>query len=140
MHEKGEAPIEIGRLQRYAVDHVLDNNIQLFRAGRSNGKAGCPASVPVSAFTRIMAMELAKWGYEVMIFDRNEFPGGLNTYGIAAYKARAADSIRETDLVRQLGVKFQQNVEDRTRHSASKISNDNLTQCSSALAWVKRGI
>src|SRR5207245_9370057 len=33
MHEKGEQAIEIGRLQRYAVDYVLDNNIHLFHAG-----------------------------------------------------------------------------------------------------------
>src|SRR6202162_492086 len=37
MHEKGEQPIEIGRLQRHAVDHVLDSNIELFRAGAPNG-------------------------------------------------------------------------------------------------------
>src|SRR6267143_2581743 len=30
--EKGERAIEIGRLQRYAVDHVLDRKIQLFHA------------------------------------------------------------------------------------------------------------
>src|ERR1700724_1638340 len=33
MHEKGERAIEIGRLQRYAVDYVLDRNIRLFHAG-----------------------------------------------------------------------------------------------------------
>src|SRR5262252_10769467 len=32
MHEKGESPIEIGRLQRYAVEQVLDNHLRLFRA------------------------------------------------------------------------------------------------------------
>src|SRR5215813_1988826 len=30
MLEKGEPPIEIGRLQRYAVDFVLDNHLHLF--------------------------------------------------------------------------------------------------------------
>jgi len=109
MHEKGELPIEIGRLQRYAVDHVLANHIQLFQPGAPNGKrVACIGSGPASL---ACAAELAKWGYEVTIFDRNEFPGGLNTYGIAAYKTRAADSIREVDLIRQLGVKFQQGVE-----------------------------
>jgi dihydropyrimidine dehydrogenase (NAD+) subunit PreT len=109
MHEKGEAPIEIGRLQRHAVDYVLDNNIQLFRAGAPNGKrVACIGSGPASL---ACAAELAKWGYDVTIFDRDELPGGLNTYGIAAYKTRAADSIRETDLVAQLGVKFRQKVE-----------------------------
>ena len=33
MHEKQEKPIEIGRLQRFAVDYVLDRNIQLFHSG-----------------------------------------------------------------------------------------------------------
>jgi len=109
MHEKGEPPIEIGRLQRYAVDHVLDNGVELFQAGASNGKkVACIGSGPASL---ACAAELAKWGYDVTIFDRNEHPGGLNTYGIAAYKARAKDSIREVELVRKLGVKFRQKVE-----------------------------
>ncbi len=106
MHEKGEAPIEIGRLQRYSVDSVLSNNIQLFRAGASNGKrVACVGAGPASL---ACAAELAKWGYDVTIFDRNKLPGGLNTYGIAAYKTRASDSIREIDLVKQLGVTFRQ--------------------------------
>jgi dihydropyrimidine dehydrogenase (NAD+) subunit PreT len=109
MHEKGELPIEIGRLQRYAVDYVLENNVQMFHAGAPNGKkVACIGSGPASL---ACAAELAKWGYDVTVFDRNELPGGLNTYGIAAYKARAKDAIREVDLVKQLGVKFRQKVE-----------------------------
>ena len=109
MHEKGEQAIEIGRLQRYAVDYVLDNNIHLFHAGASNGKrVACIGSGPASL---ACAAELAKWGYAVAIFDRNEIPGGLNTYGIAAYKTRAADSLREVELVRQLGVEIRQKTE-----------------------------
>jgi dihydropyrimidine dehydrogenase (NAD+) subunit PreT len=109
MLEKGEEPIEIGRLQRYAVDYVLDNHVQLFLPGPSNGKrVACIGAGPASL---ACAAELAKSGYEVTIFDRKENPGGLNTYGIAAYKTRAAESIREADLVKQLGVKFRQNTE-----------------------------
>jgi dihydropyrimidine dehydrogenase (NAD+) subunit PreT len=109
MHEKGEEPIEIGRLQRHAVDFVLDNKVALFRPGAPNGKRiACIGAGPASL---ACAAELAKLGYEVTIFDRNEFPGGLNTYGIAAYKTRAADAIRETDLIKQLGVKFRQKIE-----------------------------
>jgi dihydropyrimidine dehydrogenase (NAD+) subunit PreT len=109
MHEKGERPIEIGRLQRHAVDYVLDKNIRLFCAGAPNGKrVACIGAGPASL---ACGAELAKWGYDVTILDRNEAPGGLNTYGIAAYKMRVADSIREADLLRQLGVQFRQNVE-----------------------------
>jgi len=109
MVEKGEEPIEIGRLQRHAVDYVLDHDIQLFHPGAPNGKrVACIGAGPASL---ACAAELAKWGYDVTIFDRRENPGGLNTYGIAAYKTRAADAIREADLVKQLGVKFRQNIE-----------------------------
>ena len=49
MHEKGIEPIEIGRLQRHAVDYVLDRKIQLFRAGAPNGKrVACIGSGPAS--------------------------------------------------------------------------------------------
>lgn len=109
MHEKGESPIEIGRLQRYAVEKILAHNIQLFRAGPANGKrVACIGSGPASL---ACAAELAKYGYNVSIYDRNGLPGGLNTYGIAAYKARAADSVREAELIKQLGVNFCQKME-----------------------------
>jgi dihydropyrimidine dehydrogenase (NAD+) subunit PreT len=107
MHEKEEKPIEIGRLQRYAVDHVLDKNIHLFHAGAPNGKRlACIGSGPASL---ACAAELAKLGYQATIFDRNDLPGGLDTLGIAAYKLRAKDSLREVELVRGLGVELRQN-------------------------------
>jgi len=108
MHEKGEQPIEIGRLQRFAVDDLLDRNIHLFHAGPPNGKrAACIGAGPASL---ACAAELAKWGYAVTILDKHQQPGGLSTYGIAAYKTRARDALRETELVRQLGVAFRQGV------------------------------
>jgi dihydropyrimidine dehydrogenase (NAD+) subunit PreT len=109
MHEKGEKPIEIGRLQRHAVDHVLDHNIQLFHAGAPNGRrVACIGAGPASL---ACAASLARWGYAVTVFDRNELPGGLNTYGIAAYKMRTADSLREVEMVKSLGVEFRQKTE-----------------------------
>jgi len=109
MLEKGERAIEIGRLQRFAVDHVLDRNIRLFQAGKPNGRrVACIGSGPASL---ACAAHLARLGYAVTIFDRRELAGGLNTYGIAAYKTRAADSQREVDLVKSLGVEFRQGVD-----------------------------
>src|SRR6202047_4180201 len=63
MHEKGQAPIEIGRLQRYAVDYVRERKIQLFRSGAPNGKrVTCIGAGPASL---ACAAELGKWGYDV---------------------------------------------------------------------------
>lgn len=101
--------IPIGRLQRYAVDYVLDRQIPMFRPGAPNGlRVACVGAGPASL---ACAAELAQWGYQVAVYDKNELAGGLNTYGIAAYKTRAADSLREVELVRQLGVAFHQGVE-----------------------------
>jgi len=109
MNKEGQKPIEIGRLQRYTVDYALDNNLRLFKAAPPNGRrvaclGSCPASLACAA-------DLAKWGYEVLVYDKNQLPGGLNTYGIAAYKTRARESLREVKMVEELGVKFHQSVE-----------------------------
>ena len=122
MVEKGERAIEIGRLQRYAVDHVLDRNIRLFHAGAPNGRrAACIGSGPASLSC---AAELARQGYHITIFDRRELPGGLSTYGIAAYKTRATDSLREVELVKSLGVEFRQKTEVGRDVSFDRLDKD----------------
>src|SRR5262249_43477296 len=60
---------------------------------------GGPASMACAA-------ELRRHGFAVTIFDNRPLPGGLNTYGVAEYKFRSSDSLREADLVRSLGVEF----------------------------------
>lgn len=107
-HEK-QRPVAIGALQRVATDHVLDRGISVLKAGAPNGRrvvlvgAG-PASLGCAA-------ELARMGYACRIYDRREVPGGLNTHGIAAYKMRAAEAVREIELVRSLGVEIMSGVE-----------------------------
>ncbi len=104
----GAKPVEIGRLQRYAVDYALDRGLRLFERGAPNGRrVACIGAGPASL---ACATELAQWGYEVAIYDRQALAGGLNTYGIAAYKTRAQDSLREVKMVENLGVRFHQNV------------------------------
>src|ERR1700688_4099367 len=122
MVEKGEKAIEIGRLQRFAVDHVLDRKIQLFQAGKANGRrVACVGSGPASI---ACAAHLARKGYSVTVFDRRELAGGLSTYGIAAYKTRVDDSLREVDMVRSLGVAFRQKVEIGRDISSAQLEKD----------------
>jgi dihydropyrimidine dehydrogenase (NAD+) subunit PreT len=98
-------PIAIGRLQRHAMDHFLERGGKLPK--KSNQKhsqrivcigAG-PASLACSA-------ELAQQGFSVTILERRPLPGGLNTYGVAEYKLRAPDSLREVAMIHELGVEF----------------------------------
>ena len=40
------------------------------------------------------------------VFDNRPLPGGLNTYGVAEYKLRPQDSLKEVEMVRAMGVEF----------------------------------
>ena len=97
-------PIEIGRLQRYATEHVLNTGKAVFAKGDPNGRSvGVVGSGPAGLSC---ATYLARLGYEVTIYERREKPGGLDTYGMAEYKMTQADSLREVAQVEKLGVKF----------------------------------
>lgn len=104
LNAQGKKPVEIGKLQRYAVDPVIANGTELFKAGSANGyKVALIGAGPASLSC---AAELRKRGYETVIFDANSQPGGLDTYGIAAYKMRATDVEKEVAMVRALGVEI----------------------------------
>src|SRR5580698_1318334 len=105
MHRYNKQPIEIGRLQRFAMDSLHASGAPLpFTPGKDTGKSvaligGGPASLAC-------ATELRRRGIRAEIFDARPLPGGLNTYGIAEYKLPLAESLREIDLLSQLGVEF----------------------------------
>lgn len=110
MLDRDEKPIKIGRLQRYATDHVFDNKINVFPVkARPNGRkaaliGGGPASLGCAA-------ELARLGYQVVIFEKKPEAGGLNTYGIAYYKLTPEVSLAEVNLVKSLGVEIRTGIE-----------------------------
>jgi dihydropyrimidine dehydrogenase (NAD+) subunit PreT len=106
MHRYNQKPIEIGRLQRRAMDHFYAHGAKLASAAPQSQKSvACVGGGPASL---ACAAELRRRGYRVTIFDNRPLPGGLNTYGIAEYKLRPTDSLREVELVRALGVEFRQ--------------------------------
>lgn len=102
-------PIEIGRLQRYATEHALLNEKTLFEKGEPNGKSvGIIGSGPAGLSC---ATYLARLGYDVTVYEKREFAGGLDTYGMAEYKMTRGDSLAEVRQVEKLGVKFELNSE-----------------------------
>jgi dihydropyrimidine dehydrogenase (NAD+) subunit PreT len=122
LHRYNQKPIEIGRLQRHAMDwFYVKGSIPALRrqvSGASVSVAcigGGPASLSCAA-------ELARQGISVTIFDNRAHPGGLNTYGVAEYKLRAADALREVDMIRSLGVRFRR-VEVGSAVSLDELEN-----------------
>lgn len=108
LHRQQMRPIEIGRLQRHAMDYFYSHDPALPVGEPKPGKIACIGSGPASM---ACAAELRRYGHRVTIFDKRELPGGLNTYGVAEYKFTASESLRETDLVRDAGVDFRQNAD-----------------------------
>jgi len=79
-----DKPVEIGRLQRYSTDYLIDKGCMPFTCAKSNGKKVCVVGAGPAGLS--CAHRLATLGYQVDIFDANEKPGGLNEYGIAHIK------------------------------------------------------
>ena len=105
MHRYNSEPIQIGRLQRYAMDSFQATGEELLTAPRRsrNVQVACIGGGPASL---ACAAELCRHGAHAIIIERNELLGGLNTYGIAEYKLRTSDSLREADMIRRMGVEF----------------------------------
>ena len=124
MHHSHERPIEIGRLQRFAMDALYASGAPLpFAPGGDTGRkvaliGGGPASLACAA-------ELRRRGIRAEIFDARPLPGGLNTYGIAEYKLPLAESLREIDMLSQLGVQFHfETTVDATKFSTLEAEFD----------------
>lgn len=94
-------PVRIGLLQRYATDPIIQANVQLFPRKPDTGKSvavvgGGPASLSC-------AHRLATLGHRVTVLNAAEKPGGLNEYGIAAYKTVDNFAQREVDYILGVG-------------------------------------
>jgi len=94
-------PVTIGALQRHATDHVFDRNIQLFERAPETGKriavvGGGPAGLSC-------AHRLAMLGHRVNVFEARSKLGGLNEYGVAAYKVTNDIAQREVDYLLEIG-------------------------------------
>lgn len=114
MHGKHEKPIEIGRLQRFAMETFYNSGgkLPLRKREERTERVVCVGGGPASLSC---AAELRQRGFQVKVIDNRPLPGGLNTYGVAEYKLRAADSLREVAMIRDLGVEFEaRNVDPRT--------------------------
>lgn len=101
-------PIAIGRLQRYATDHVYANGIDLFCAGKPTGQRVAVVGAGPAGLS--CAAELAKLGHAVTVFEKRELAGGLSTYGIIVLREPVDVALAEVDMIRRLGVNIQTGV------------------------------
>jgi len=88
-------PVEIGRLQRYATDTLMARGVHPFtRAAPSGKRVAVVGAGPAG---------LALLGHDVVIHEARPKAGGLNEFGIAAYKATGGFAGTEVDWLLQIG-------------------------------------
>ncbi len=98
----GEAPVKIGQLQRHAVDNFMasDKPHPFFRTP-STGKTIAVIGAGPAGLS--CAHRSAMAGHEVVIFEAKKKAGGLNEYGLAAYKMVDDFAQKEVDFLLQIG-------------------------------------
>lgn len=96
-----ETPVQIGRLQRYATDSLQARGAHPFTRASETGKR--IAVVGAGPAGLACAHRLALYGHQVQLFDARPKPGGLNEYGIAAYKAPGDFAQAEVNWLMQIG-------------------------------------
>ena len=94
-------PVQIGRLQRYATDIAMAENRQFYQRAGSTGKK--IAIVGAGPAGLAAAHRLARYGHEVTVLEARPKAGGLNEYGIAAYKTTDDFAQAEVDYVTAIG-------------------------------------
>ncbi|WP_182356304.1 NAD(P)-dependent oxidoreductase [Komagataeibacter europaeus] len=100
MREEGQ-PIRIGMLQRHATDWQMDHGGQPFTRAPATGYRVVIVGAGPAGLA--CAHRLAMHGHDVIIVDRHIHAGGLNEYGVAAYKLADDFARREVDFLLAIG-------------------------------------
>ncbi|SAK58490.1 oxidoreductase [Caballeronia hypogeia] len=97
----GDEPVKIGALQRHATDWAMEKGVPLFERAPETGRR--IAIVGAGPAGLACAYRLALAGHGAVIFDARAKPGGLNEYGIAAYKTVEDYAQREVEWLYSIG-------------------------------------
>ena len=102
VHQTEESPVKIGQLQRFAVDGLLQKRgPHPFEREPATGVTF--AVIGAGPAGLAFAHRFAMLGNNIVIFERQEKPGGLNEYGLAAYKMAGDFAQREVNFLLEIG-------------------------------------
>ena len=93
-------PVEIGRLQRYATSVGMARPHPYARAAATGKRIAVVGAGPAGL---ACAHRLAMKGHDVVIYEARPKAGGLNEYGIAAYKATHGFAQAEVEWLLSIG-------------------------------------
>jgi len=103
-----KSPVAIGNLERFAADYERNSgNISIPETEEKNGiKVAIIGSGPAGL---AVAGDMAKFGYDVTVFEALHEIGGVLKYGIPEFRLPNEIVDVEIDNLKDMGVKFQPN-------------------------------
>jgi glutamate synthase (NADPH/NADH) small chain len=120
--EGADRPIQIGKIQRFLVEHSWERGFKIFeKAEPRSEKIAVVGSGPGGLSC---AAELAKEGYQVTVFEAKPEPGGVLRYGVVSYRFDPDFLKHEMADVEALGVKFECNTPIDGKNGAEKFLQD----------------
>jgi glutamate synthase (NADPH/NADH) small chain len=112
--------IDIGRLQNYATQKVIDSGKTLYKPGKDNGKKVAIIGAGPAGIS--CACELRTMGYSVDIFEAKNQPSGLTVHGTAPYKITNKEVLDEIEYLQdQLGFNILFNQRITTKEQLNEL-------------------
>jgi glutamate synthase (NADPH/NADH) small chain len=96
-----DRPVAIGRLQRHATDALFAAGVQPFTRAEDTGRT--VAVIGAGPAGLACAHALSRKGHAVTVYEARPKAGGLNEYGLAAYKMAGGFAQQELDFILSLG-------------------------------------
>ncbi len=118
-------PVEIGRLQRYATDALMARGVHPFERAASTGKRIAVVGAGPAGLSA--AHRLAMLGHDIVLYERRAKSGGLNEFGIAAYKSTQDFAAQEVQWLLEIGgitVEYGQSLGDQLSLDALNATFD----------------
>ena len=110
IEQSGHGTVTIGSVEKYITENAWSNGwVKPIKVKNEiNQSIGIIGSGPAGL---ACAEQLRTSGYKVTIYDRYDRPGGLLIYGIPNFKLEKFVVERRTKLLKDGGIKFEQNFE-----------------------------
>jgi NADPH-dependent glutamate synthase beta subunit-like oxidoreductase/CO/xanthine dehydrogenase FAD-binding subunit len=118
-----EEKVSIRDIERFTGDYILDHDEEVVGPlPQGTGKKVAIVGAGPSGLTS--AFYLSKAGHSITVFDDNDRPGGMLTYGIPAYRLPEEIVEKTVKMLGRMGVEFRQNQKLGKDITMADLQND----------------